>query len=89
MNIDIKNSTQICILSIIVSFFLCAILLRLSKPIWIMEVNKNTGISYVYFPLLVLYSGLFSVIIGIIVFLIFTTDDNKSKEHRSHMDNYV
>ena len=80
MNIDIKNSTQICILSIIVSFFLCAILLRLSKPIWIMEVNKNTGISYVYFPLLVLYSGLFSVIIGVIAFLIFTTDDNKSKE---------
>ena len=42
-----------------------------------MEVNKNTGISSVYFPLLILYSGLFSIIIGIIVFLIFTTDDNQ------------
>ena len=77
MNIDKKNSTQICILSIIVSFFICSILLRLTKPIWIMEVNKNTGISSVYFPLLILYSGLFSIIIGIIVFLIFTTDDNQ------------
>jgi len=77
MNIDIKNYTQLCILSIIVSFFVSAILLRLIKPIWIMEVNKNTGISSIYFPLLILYSCLFSLIIGVIVFLIFTTDDNK------------
>ncbi len=77
MIIDIKNSTHICILSIIVSFFICAILLRLIKPICVMEVNKNTGISSIYFPLLLLYSGLFSIIIGVIVFLIFTTD-NKS-----------
>jgi hypothetical protein len=42
-----------------------------------MEVNKNTGISSIYFPLLILYSCLFSLIIGVIVFLIFTTDDNK------------
>jgi len=48
-----------------------------------MEVNKNTGISSIYFPLLLLYSGLFSIIIGVIVFLIFTNDDKSIRKEAS------
>ena len=81
MNIDKKNPIQICIISIIASFILCIIVMLLTKPICIIQVNKKSGISFIYVPLLLLYSAIFSLIFGIIVFLFFTSNEqNDIKE---------
>ena len=69
MKIDLTNSKQITIIGIVVSFVFSLILLAIIKPIWIMQVNKKSGSSSIYTPLLVLYSILFANIIGIVVFI--------------------
>lgn len=69
MKIEFTNSKQITIISIVVSFVLSLILLAIIKPIWIMQVNKKSGSSSIYTPLLLLYSILFANIVGIVVFI--------------------
>jgi hypothetical protein len=69
MKIEFTNSKQITIISIVVSFVLSLILLAIIKPIWIMQVNKKSGSSSIYTPLLLLYSILFANITGIVVFI--------------------
>ena len=71
IKIDTNNIKQLTIITIILSFILCLLILFIIKPICILEVNKNTGAKSIYIPLLLLYSTLFSLVAGTIVFLIY------------------
>lgn len=67
---EINNPKQFSIMVILISFIVFAILLYLSKPIWILQVNKKTSDESIYTPLLFLYSLLFANIAGIIAFIL-------------------
>jgi len=65
---EINNPKQFSLFVILISFIVFSGILYLSKPIWILQVNKKTSDESIYTPLLLLYSFLFAIITGIITF---------------------
>lgn len=67
---EINNPKQFSLFAILISFIVFSVILYLSKPIWILQVNKKTSDESIYTPLLLLYSFLFAIITGIITFIL-------------------
>jgi hypothetical protein len=70
MKIEVNNPKQISIIVILISFIFFTVVLSIKPPIWIIQINKKTGSQTIYLPLLLLYSSLFAIILGIIAFII-------------------
>lgn len=67
---EINNPKQFSLFAILISFIVFSVILYLSKPIWILQVNKKTSDESIYTPLLLLCSFLFAIITGIITFIL-------------------
>ena len=66
LNLHFLNKKLKCILIIFILFILFIFILSIKKTIYIIQVNKNTGVTSIYVPLLLCYSLTFSCSIGII-----------------------
>ena len=80
MQIDKKSPIHMCIVSFVCSLVIFSILLISFKPIWILEVNKKTGLTNVMWPLFILYTITFSMVVSIIVFLLTLRKENIVQE---------
>ena len=69
MKIDIKNPIISSLLSVLITFITVIIILYITKPIYITKVYDD-GVENIDYYLLVSYSLLFGVLVGIIVLLI-------------------
>lgn len=83
MIFNTENYQQFTIIIICISFLISILLLLIIKPIWIKEVNKATGSETIYIPLLLLYSFLFSILIGILTFIILYKNNTKTTNFSS------
>jgi hypothetical protein len=88
IKIDKNNHIQLSIISIAISFILCVVIFLLSKPMCIQQVNRKTGTSSIYYPLLILYSALFSFVVGIIVFLTIMKSSEQSQDAKKSQFTY-
>jgi hypothetical protein len=55
---------------VIVVFFVFIILLSIFPPSWVKSVNLNTGEEYIRWQMVILYSAIFSITVGICGLLI-------------------
>jgi hypothetical protein len=63
------NSISLSIISCVIAFIIFIISFLIVKPVYIKDISDK-GIEYINYYLLISYSLLFSIIIGIIVFFI-------------------
>jgi hypothetical protein len=65
-----ENLNNISIISFIITFLSSLLILYSCKPVWILKIQNNK--IKVYYPLLFLYSFLFSSLLSIIIILFFS-----------------